>query len=50
MIFAEMDIVGYLPQARLAGGILFNIIYDLLDTSIIIGELVVIDHATIISN
>ena len=48
MIFTQVDAFSDLAQGWLAIGVLFEIINDLLDTSIIIGELFVVDHAIII--
>lgn len=49
MIFTQMDVCSNLTQGRLARSVLFDEIYDLLNTRIVIGELGVIDHGIIIS-
>jgi hypothetical protein len=48
MIFTHMAVCSNLTQTWLARGVLFYVVYDLLDASIVIGELGVIDHGTII--
>ncbi len=49
VILAKMEMIGDFSQGRLVRGILFEIVDDLLDTSIIIGKLCVCNHAILIS-